>query len=97
MSLFLKFLVQKFDISLRCHRIVANHIRPFTDGDVRSEYDTPSKHKPNYAFVDVFKSIFQELFLPRGYPSSVSPDYWDYQIWDTIQVEHLNRVDSHDY
>lgn len=27
-----------------------------------------------------------EVFLPEGYPSSVSSDYWDYQMWDTVQV-----------
>lgn len=26
------------------------------------------------------------IFLPRGFPSSVSPDYVQYQIWDTVQA-----------
>ncbi len=26
------------------------------------------------------------MFLPDGYPSSVSEDYLQYQIWDTVQV-----------
>jgi len=30
--------------------------------------------------------IFQSVFLPQGYPDSVSSDYLTYQIWDTIQV-----------
>lgn len=30
--------------------------------------------------------IFQEIFLPKGYPDSVSEDYAAYQIWDTIQA-----------
>lgn len=25
------------------------------------------------------------MFLPEGYPDSVSPDYTAYQFWDTIQ------------
>ena len=29
---------------------------------------------------------FQSVFLPQGYPDSVSEDYLQYQIWDTIQV-----------
>ncbi|VDP35716.1 unnamed protein product [Schistosoma curassoni] len=29
---------------------------------------------------------FKKFFLPVGYPSSVSNDYLEYQIWDTIQV-----------
>ncbi|KAK7576676.1 hypothetical protein V9T40_012962 [Parthenolecanium corni] len=32
------------------------------------------------------KKILQDVFLPRGYPSSVSSDYMDYQIWDTVQA-----------
>lgn len=30
--------------------------------------------------------IFKSLFLPQGYPDSVSEDYINYQIWDTIQA-----------
>uniref|UniRef100_A0A095B3C7 UPF0420 protein C16orf58 n=1 Tax=Schistosoma haematobium TaxID=6185 RepID=A0A095B3C7_SCHHA len=29
---------------------------------------------------------FKKFFLPVGYPSSVSNDYLEYQIWDTIQA-----------
>lgn len=32
------------------------------------------------------KQLFSSIFLPQGYPSSVSDDYIEYQIWDTIQV-----------
>lgn len=28
----------------------------------------------------------RDVFLPKGYPDSVSPDYLQYQMWDTIQV-----------
>ena len=38
------------------------------------------------------KNFLREVFLPQGYPSSVSDDYLEYQIWDTIQVFLL-----HDY
>jgi len=31
-----------------------------------------------------FKSIFHLLFLPIGYPDSVSIDYFEYQLWDTL-------------
>lgn len=30
--------------------------------------------------------IFQQIFLPTGYPDSVSDDYISYQIWDTVQA-----------
>ncbi|KAG7170120.1 RUS1 family-like [Homarus americanus] len=29
----------------------------------------------------------KDVFLPRGYPESVSPDYLQYQMWDTIQLD----------
>ncbi|KAK4030186.1 hypothetical protein OUZ56_023163 [Daphnia magna] len=32
------------------------------------------------------KHLFSSVFLPQGYPSSVSDDYLEYQIWDTIQA-----------
>lgn len=40
---------------------------------------------------------FQEAFLPRGYPGSVSEDYLAYQFWDTVQVgpyPSLVRLDA---
>ncbi|XP_042331763.1 RUS family member 1 isoform X2 [Sceloporus undulatus] len=30
--------------------------------------------------------FFMAVFLPQGYPESVSPDYLAYQIWDTVQA-----------
>ncbi|XP_055386469.1 RUS family member 1 [Condylostylus longicornis] len=30
--------------------------------------------------------LLQNIFLPKGYPDSVSEDYLTYQIWDTIQA-----------
>lgn len=30
--------------------------------------------------------MLKDIFLPYGYPDSVSKDYFDYQIWDTIQA-----------
>lgn len=34
------------------------------------------------------KELLSSIFLPQGYPSSVSEDYLEYQIWDTVQVEN---------
>lgn len=31
-------------------------------------------------------NLFQRIFLPQGYPNSVSEDYIDYQKWDTVQA-----------
>lgn len=30
----------------------------------------------------------KDVFLPKGFPNSVSKDYTEYQIWDTLQVIH---------
>ncbi|XP_071037703.1 RUS family member 1 [Parasteatoda tepidariorum] len=47
----------------------------------------------NYVFVDddfkrlkSFGTFFREIFLPYGYPDSVSKDYLQYQIWDSLQA-----------
>lgn len=32
------------------------------------------------------KSLFMTVFLPHGFPESVSKDYLEYQIWDSIQA-----------
>lgn len=31
-------------------------------------------------------NIFKKIFLPQGFPDSVSNDYIAYQIWDTAQA-----------
>lgn len=33
-------------------------------------------------------NVLKEIFLPRGFPNSVSKDYTEYQIWDTVQVTY---------
>lgn len=35
---------------------------------------------------NTFARLFQEIFLPQGFPDSVSEDYARYQVWDTIQA-----------
>lgn len=34
----------------------------------------------------------KSAFLPEGYPKSVSKDYLEYQIWDTVQVFFFGNV-----
>lgn len=36
--------------------------------------------------ITFWKSLFLDMFMPRGYPQSVSPDYISYQFWDTVQA-----------
>ncbi|XP_063225959.1 RUS family member 1 isoform X2 [Bacillus rossius redtenbacheri] len=42
--------------------------------------------QPFYGCGGIIKNFFREVFLPQGYPDSVSKDYLAYQIWDTIQA-----------
>jgi len=35
---------------------------------------------------DIISTFFWEMFLPQGFPHSVSRDYLRYQLWDTIQA-----------
>jgi hypothetical protein len=37
-------------------------------------------------FTDKAKQTVKEIFLPQGYPDSVSDDYLSYQLWDTMQA-----------
>uniref|UniRef100_A0A0K0EKX5 RUS1 family protein C16orf58 homolog n=1 Tax=Strongyloides stercoralis TaxID=6248 RepID=A0A0K0EKX5_STRER len=33
-----------------------------------------------------FFNILHEVFLPKGYPTSVTEDYLEYQVWDSLQA-----------
>lgn len=46
-----------------------------------TESTTLSKSITKVAF-----DFVREVFLPYGYPDSVSEDYFEYQIWDTVQA-----------
>lgn len=35
---------------------------------------------------EIVKEVLRDIFLPHGYPESVSDDYFNYQIWDTVQA-----------
>ncbi|KAF6206750.1 hypothetical protein GE061_017986 [Apolygus lucorum] len=45
-----------------------------------------SSLKPRKKFFKKCSDIVKEVFLPFGYPESVSDDYTEYQIWDTLQA-----------
>ncbi|CAH0556165.1 unnamed protein product [Brassicogethes aeneus] len=45
--------------------------------------------KCNFSFQKLFLSVlnfFKQIVLPHGYPTSVSEDYLEYQLWDTVQA-----------
>ncbi|XP_061567652.1 RUS1 family protein C16orf58 homolog [Cololabis saira] len=52
------------------------------NGVVERRRDSSQGGSRSNSVVDVFKSIF----LPQGYPDSVSGDYLQYQFWDTMQA-----------
>ncbi|VDO49481.1 unnamed protein product [Haemonchus placei] len=39
-----------------------------------------------FFYLSSIKSTLIDIFLPQGYPYSVSEDYLQYQIWDTLQA-----------
>ncbi|TMW54846.1 hypothetical protein DOY81_000079 [Sarcophaga bullata] len=59
-----------------------------TPVEQKSVVRVPLKTENKAAFNEKFFlfRIFQQIFLPKGYPDSVSEDYAAYQIWDTIQA-----------
>uniref|UniRef100_F1L6T6 Protein root UVB sensitive/RUS domain-containing protein n=1 Tax=Ascaris suum TaxID=6253 RepID=F1L6T6_ASCSU len=44
------------------------------------------RKKTSFLTLACWKAFFVDVFLPRGYPHSVSADYMSYQIWDTVQA-----------
>lgn len=54
------------------------------DGQVRVlSSKMPIQRRLDFTF---WKTLFMEMFLPIGYPHTVSEDYLDYQIYDTLQA-----------
>lgn len=51
-------------------------------------FTTSSKYNifTRLRYVAYWKSFFRDMFMPRGYPQSVSADYLNYQTWDAIQA-----------
>ncbi|XP_028560929.2 RUS family member 1 isoform X2 [Podarcis muralis] len=59
----------------------AQHYRALPDGRLDCIPEGPQ----NRGFRSL-REIFMLVFLPQGYPESVSSDYLAYQIWDTVQA-----------
>ncbi|XP_070585508.1 RUS family member 1 isoform X3 [Erythrolamprus reginae] len=59
----------------------ARRYQALPDGKLSSVADaSEARHFPS------LHHIFMSIFLPQGYPESVSTDYLAYQFWDTIQA-----------
>ncbi|XP_059384454.1 RUS1 family protein C16orf58 homolog isoform X2 [Carassius carassius] len=52
------------------------------DGRMKRQKDAADGRLAGNSISGVFKSVF----LPQGYPESVSEDYLQYQLWDTVQA-----------
>ncbi|XP_077475231.1 RUS family member 1 [Stigmatopora argus] len=52
------------------------------DGRMERRRDSREAESRGNTLIAVFKSVF----LPQGYPESVSGDYLQYQFWDTVQA-----------
>lgn len=51
----------------------------FADGGQLQQADRSARHSS-------ITQAFRAIFLPQGYPDSVSKDYAEYQLWDTVQA-----------
>jgi Vitamin B6 photo-protection and homoeostasis len=58
-----------------------------SDGSLRNDPDQSlSPSTSSSKVLPTLSSAISSAFLPTGYPSSVTPDYLSFQIWDTIQA-----------
>ena len=58
--------------------------REFVEDSSGNLVSRPSRTR--FSLSALLYSFFQEVFLPQGFPDSVSSDYVTYQIWDTLQA-----------
>ncbi len=72
-----KVLIQSLSVLILSHPLDQRSIVP-----LNSVY---SQNILNFIYSST-KKFFRVVFLPQGYPESVSKDYFSYQLWDTIQV-----------
>lgn len=48
--------------------------------------DIRHRGRTSSSFLVMLAGLFHSMFLPEGYPHSVSADYGAYQLWDTLQA-----------
>ncbi len=60
-------------------------LRSFVEDDVTGKIRCISKQDGSQR-MDSFWGTFRDVFLPQGYPDSVTEDYLEYQAWDTLQA-----------
>ena len=55
-----------------------------------SSESTRTLNRRQQTLIQWFLSIFKEIFLPAGYPNTVSSDYLAYQIWSVPSSDDIN-------
>lgn len=55
-------------------------------GNGSINFKNTTKQRGSLSLITWFINLLKGMFLPKGYPDSVSSDYMEYQIWDTIQA-----------
>lgn len=58
-----------------------NRYRKGSDGRLHKLQDQEGRARRTENLIHWFKNVF----LPAGYPESVSDDYLEYQLWDTVK------------
>ncbi|XP_040572501.1 RUS family member 1 [Lepeophtheirus salmonis] len=74
-------------MELTSHHYKKPLFREFSGGkkESRHYYEDGSSH-PLRRRGEGLNQFFRSVFLPTGYPDSVSADYTEYQAWDTLQA-----------
>eukprot|EP00301_Raphidiophrys_heterophryoidea_P002496 c11162_g1_i1.p1 GENE.c11162_g1_i1~~c11162_g1_i1.p1 ORF type:complete len:522 (+),score=83.32 c11162_g1_i1:2-1567(+) len=66
--------------------LLSTNDQPGTRNRKQNSINFHDKHSIFLSFATWARRMFNDLFLPVGYPESVSADYWEYQKWDTLQA-----------
>lgn len=67
-------------------RTLTTSNKPRTSTSIRTDSLFVSLSTLLLTYYDALKTYLSTLFLPTGYPNSVTPDYTPYQIYDSLQA-----------
>jgi hypothetical protein len=62
------------------------HLIEGSRGKFRSDSFTVQREFNRRSLAKSWCTALADVFLPKGYPTSVTKDYAEYQVWDTIQA-----------
>ncbi|EGG18310.1 DUF647 family protein [Cavenderia fasciculata] len=68
--------------SLECNTIINRLHVTTTTKDEQTNVKITKQTRKHGSFIEVLR----DMFLPKGYPNSVTSDYTGYQTWDTLQA-----------